>query len=213
MAMISMETVDYIARVLEIRGTFFRMVARASREHPHRVIRQTVLAIYVHVLPVALAIARPSYNHFQPHSLGESSITAVLSRRLTTVRQNIRASILRTSCGFGMLATFIDRMSIPCTPCSRRIASRSNTSSTDGSFVSCAFSDIFSSRFSAPILSFPPVATAKGNTNRRREGACCGRHEGSCCPLLQRTVLSVAVNDHTDRRCGKHSRTRWMKSV
>ncbi|KAL1760579.1 hypothetical protein FB107DRAFT_286806 [Schizophyllum commune] len=69
MAMISMETVDYIARVLEIRGTFFRMVARASREHPHRVIRQTVLAIYVHVLPVALAIARPSYDHFQPHSL------------------------------------------------------------------------------------------------------------------------------------------------
>lgn len=153
--MISMETVDYIARVLEIRGTFFRMVARASREHPHRVIRQTVLAIYVHVLPVALAIARPSYDHFQPHSLGESSITAVLSRRLTTVRQNIRASILRTSCGFGRLATFINRMYTPCTPCSRRIASRSNTSSTDGSFVSCAFSDIFSSRFSAPLLSFP----------------------------------------------------------
>ena len=110
MAMISMETVDYIARVLEIRGTFFRMVARASREHPHRVIRQTVLAIYVHVLPVALAIARPSYDHFQPHSLGESPITAVLLRRLTIVRQNIRASILRTSCGFGRLATFINRM-------------------------------------------------------------------------------------------------------
>ncbi|KAI5889322.1 uncharacterized protein SCHCODRAFT_01215039 [Schizophyllum commune H4-8] len=68
-AMISTETVEYIARILDIRGTFFRMVARASREHPLKVVRQAVLAIYVHVLPVALGIARPFYVYFQPHSL------------------------------------------------------------------------------------------------------------------------------------------------
>ncbi|KAL1734667.1 hypothetical protein EV714DRAFT_268393 [Schizophyllum commune] len=68
-AMMSPDTVQYIADALGIRCTFFQAVARASLEHPHGVIRDAIQAIYAHVFPVAIELVRPLYDHFQSESL------------------------------------------------------------------------------------------------------------------------------------------------
>ena len=73
-AMMSPDTVQYIADALGIRCTFFQAVARASLEHPHGVIRDAIQAIYAHVFPVAIELVRPLYDHFQSESLGMSVV-------------------------------------------------------------------------------------------------------------------------------------------